>query len=131
MNATIKMSLLAGLLAATSVTPASAQQGNNGHGNGHGNVQGHGKSMQSHGKQSHSKARQAPRYRAATVTHRNKWHKGQRLARNQQRYVINDWGNRGLRAPPRGYHWVRESNNSGDYLLVAIATGLIASILSQ
>jgi Ni/Co efflux regulator RcnB len=50
---------------------------------------------------------------------------------NQRRYVVNDWSQRGLRSPPRGYRWVRENNNSGDYLLIAVTTGLIASILSQ
>jgi Ni/Co efflux regulator RcnB len=45
--------------------------------------------------------------------------------------VVNDWSRRGLRAPPRGYRWVRENNNSGDYLLISVASGLIASILSQ
>ena len=31
-----------------------------------------------------------------------------------------------LRQPPRGYHWVQSGN---DFLLVAITTGVIASIL--
>ena len=79
-------------------------------------------------------ARHAParaRYREVTVSRGHRWRKGQRLAANQRRYVVNDWNQRGLRAPPRGYRWVRESNNSGDYILIAAATGLIASILSQ
>jgi len=33
-----------------------------------------------------------------------------------------------LRQPPRGYHYVRD-NNTGEYLLVGIATGVILSIL--
>jgi Ni/Co efflux regulator RcnB len=32
-----------------------------------------------------------------------------------------------LRPPPRGYHWVR--NDSGDYLLAAIAGGLITAVI--
>lgn len=44
------------------------------------------------------------------------------------RYVVNDWRGAHLRQPPRGYHWVRSDN--GDYLMVAIATGLIASIIA-
>lgn len=43
------------------------------------------------------------------------------------RYVVTDWRARHLRQPPRGYHWVRSDN--GDFLLVAIASGVIASIL--
>ena len=41
-------------------------------------------------------------------------------------YVVNDWRGHRLSAPPRGYHWVQ---TGGDYVLVAIATGIIASIL--
>ena len=72
-----------------------------------------------------------PSFHNAGVSHRHGWRTGQRLAPNQRRYVVNDWQRRGLRTPPRGYRWVREDNNSGDYLLVAVATGLIASILAQ
>ena len=74
---------------------------------------------------------QVVKYREVSVTRGHKWRKGQRLAANQRRYVVNDWSRQGLRAPPRGYQWVRENNNSGDYLLVAAATGLIASILAR
>jgi len=45
--------------------------------------------------------------------------------RNHQ-YVVNDWRGHHLNAPPRGYHWVQ---TGGDYVLVAIATGIIAQIL--
>jgi Ni/Co efflux regulator RcnB len=77
--------------------------------------------------------RHAPvnRYREVAQSRGHRWHRGQRLTANQRRYVVNDWNQRGLRAPPRGYRWVRENNNSGDYLLIAAASGLIASILSQ
>lgn len=42
------------------------------------------------------------------------------------RYVVTDWRQRHLSAPPRGHHWVRAGN---DYVLAAIATGLIAQVL--
>jgi Ni/Co efflux regulator RcnB len=42
------------------------------------------------------------------------------------RYVVSDWRGRHLSAPPRGHHWVRAGN---DYVLAAIATGLIAQVL--
>ena len=43
------------------------------------------------------------------------------------RYAVSDWrSHRGLYAPQRGYQWVQSGN---DYLLVAIATGLIANVL--
>jgi Ni/Co efflux regulator RcnB len=40
--------------------------------------------------------------------------------------VVNDWRNHRLSAPPRGYHWVQ---TGADYVLVAIATGIIAQII--
>jgi Ni/Co efflux regulator RcnB len=77
----------------------------------------------------HAPAR--PTWREATQSRGHRWRRGQRLAVNQRRFVVNDWQQRGLRTPPRGYRWVREDNNSGDYLLIAVASGLIASILTQ
>lgn len=44
-------------------------------------------------------------------------------------YVVSDWRVHHLRPPPRGYHWVR--GDSGDFLLVAITTGIIASIIAS
>lgn len=54
--------------------------------------------------------------------------RGQRLSAEYRdsRYVVNDWRARRLSAPPRGHHWVRAGN---DYVLAAIATGLIAQVL--
>jgi Ni/Co efflux regulator RcnB len=43
-----------------------------------------------------------------------------------RQYVVDDWRGHHLSAPPRGYHWVQ---TGGDYVLAAIATGVIASIL--
>lgn len=56
------------------------------------------------------------------------WHKGSRVPPQyrSQHYVVNDWRGHHLSAPPRGYHWIQ---NGGDYLLVAIATGVIASMV--
>lgn len=54
--------------------------------------------------------------------------RGQRLGKEYRdsRYVVTDWRQRHLSAPPRGYHWVSAGN---DYVLAAIATGLIAQVL--
>jgi len=41
-------------------------------------------------------------------------------------YVVEDWRGHQLSAPPRGYHWVQ---SGGDYILVAIATGVILQLL--
>lgn len=54
--------------------------------------------------------------------------RGDRLP-NQYRhssYVVDDWRGHHLSAPPRGYHWVQ---TGGDYVLVAIATGVILQLL--
>jgi Ni/Co efflux regulator RcnB len=56
------------------------------------------------------------------------FHKGERLPveyRHRQ-YVVDDWRGHHLSAPPRGYHWVQ---TGGDYVLIAIATGLIVQLL--
>jgi Ni/Co efflux regulator RcnB len=41
-------------------------------------------------------------------------------------YVVNDWRGHHLSAPPRGYQWVQVGP---DYVLTAIATGLIANLI--
>jgi Ni/Co efflux regulator RcnB len=43
-----------------------------------------------------------------------------------RQYVVEDWRGHRLSAPPRGYHWVQ---SGGDYVLVAIATGIILQLL--
>jgi Ni/Co efflux regulator RcnB len=54
--------------------------------------------------------------------------RGQRLNQEYRnnRYVVNDWRARRLSAPPRGQHWVQAGD---DYVLAAIATGIITQIL--
>lgn len=42
-----------------------------------------------------------------------------------RQYVVNDWRGHYLSAPPRGYHWVQTGQ---DYVLVAIATGVILQL---
>jgi Ni/Co efflux regulator RcnB len=44
-------------------------------------------------------------------------------------YYVNDWrAHRGLYAPPHGHQWVQVGP---DFVLVALATGIIASLLTQ
>lgn len=45
---------------------------------------------------------------------------------NNRYYVVDDWRGHRLNSPPRGYHWVQAG---GDYLLVAITTGIILELL--
>ncbi len=42
-------------------------------------------------------------------------------------YVVRDYRGYGLRAPPHGYYWRR--SDAGDYLLVALATGIITDLI--
>jgi Ni/Co efflux regulator RcnB len=56
------------------------------------------------------------------------YYRGDRLPieyRHRQ-YVVDDWRGHNLSAPPRGYRWVQSGN---DYILIAIATGIIAQLL--
>jgi Ni/Co efflux regulator RcnB len=56
------------------------------------------------------------------------WHRGDRLPSQYRshQYVVDDWRGHHLRRPPRGYHWVQ---SGGDYVLTAIATGVIADLI--
>jgi Ni/Co efflux regulator RcnB len=64
--------------------------------------------------------------RGAGPDHR--YYRGDRLplAYRSRSYVVEDWRGHRLSAPPRGYHWVQ---TGGDYVLVAIATGVILQLL--
>ena len=55
------------------------------------------------------------------------WTRGQRLGYYGDRYSEVDYRRENLRAPRRGYHWVRD--NDGDFLLAAIATGVILQVV--
>ena len=56
------------------------------------------------------------------------WHKGDRIpdAYRDKRYEVTDWRSHHLSAPPAGYHGV---NVNGDFVLAAIATGVITDML--
>jgi len=56
------------------------------------------------------------------------WRRGGYLPPSYRTYVVRDYGRYGLRAPPRGYYWYQSGN---DYLLAAIATGLIFDIVTR
>lgn len=65
-----------------------------------------------------------PHYRHHWQHYRHHWQRGHRYG--GPIYVVRDYRHYRLRPPPRGYHWVRADNN--DYLLVAIATGIILDV---
>ncbi|MNR90400.1 hypothetical protein D3C72_213840 [compost metagenome] len=56
------------------------------------------------------------------------FYKGGHIPREYRghQYVVNDWRSHRLSPPPRGYNWVQ---TGGDYVLIAIATGVIAQII--
>ena len=56
------------------------------------------------------------------------WHKGDRIpdSYRDKRHEVTDWRAHHLSAPPAGYHWV---NVNGDFVLAAVATGVIADLL--
>lgn len=58
----------------------------------------------------------------------HKWVKGTRLPYQYRtpHYVVNDWRHHGLKQPPRGYQWVQYGS---DYMLVAIASGIISQLI--
>ena len=80
---------------------------------------------------------QQPQYQQPQYSRQHQWSgHAQRYQRGdqlpyqfrQRQYYVNDWrAHRGLYAPPYGYQWVQA--DGGDYLLVALATGLIANLL--
>lgn len=57
-----------------------------------------------------------------------RWAKGQRLDHRYRgnSYYVSDYRRYGLRQPPRGYRWQRVNDQ---YVLAAVATGLIASVI--
>lgn len=68
------------------------------------------------------------RHSARGAGPRHDMRRGGRIANEYRgnQYVVNDWRGHHLSAPPRGSHWVQTGS---DYVLVAVATGIIAQIL--
>lgn len=58
---------------------------------------------------------------------RARWNRGSRVPDWQRRPVVNDWQRHGLRRPGAGQRWVKVDN---DYLLIGIASGIIAGIIA-
>jgi len=67
---------------------------------------------------------QAPNRHRPPMQH---WKKGQRVSDWKRRTVVRDWHRHGLKRPARGQEWVKVDN---DYLLISVATGIIAGIIA-
>jgi Ni/Co efflux regulator RcnB len=61
------------------------------------------------------------------VVVKKRWKNGQRYDSWRNAKGMKDYSRYGLRRPGPGQHWVRAGN---DYLLVGIATGVIASVIA-
>lgn len=71
--------------------------------------------------------RQAPPPQHSHYVHHSDWHRGGRISHDDwDRGRQVDYRHYHLRRPPRGYEW-REVD--GNYVLAAIATGVIASVV--
>ena len=59
--------------------------------------------------------------------HHQEWHRGARISHDDwNRGDQVDWHAHHLRQPPRGYEWRQVD---GNYVLAAVATGVIASVI--
>jgi Ni/Co efflux regulator RcnB len=88
----------------------------------------HKKHDRGHGRDKHQdRADDRREYEARGAGPDHDLRRGNRLpyAYRSYQYVVEDWRGHRLSAPPRGYHWVQ---TGGDYVLVAIGTGIIFQI---
>lgn len=68
----------------------------------------------------------APGYGYRPYAHGVRWSRGAYVPAPYRRYYVTDYGYYGLRAPPPGYRWVYAD---GNFVLMALATGLIADVI--
>lgn len=68
----------------------------------------------------------APGYGYHRVNPGAAWRRGAYVPRSYRTYYVQDYGYYGLRAPPPGHRWVYAD---GNFVLMALATGLIASVV--
>ncbi|WP_338562005.1 RcnB family protein [Erwinia sp. E_sp_B01_3] len=63
-------------------------------------------------------------------TQHHDFHQGRPLPKRYRGdgYQVTDWHKRGLKAPPAGHRW---QNVDGNYVLIAVATGVITSIITH
>lgn len=133
MNKLLSLSAACGVVLMLASGSVLAQDHGRGHGNGHDRDRhGHNDGDRGHDRDRHV------RYDDRGRGHYKNWHDrgrhegwykrgGYLPVEYRTRYVVTDWRHDRLREPPRGYHWVRSDN--GDFLLVAIATGIIADLI--
>ena len=67
-------------------------------------------------------------YRVEPRWHREYWRRGAYVPAPYRRLYVQDWRYYGLRSPPPGYRWVYAD---GNFVLMALATGLIADVIAN
>jgi len=116
------------LLAGTAATAAPQRYDDRGHGRYEQNRYDHRADRRDDRRDYRADSRDDRRdYRDDRRDHR-RWARGQRLDHRYRGtgYYVADYHRHGLRAPPRGYRWQRVNDQ---YVMAAIATGLIASVI--
>ena len=61
------------------------------------------------------------------VVKKHRWARGHRVPAWQRKHAVRDWHRHGLRRPGYGQQWVKVDN---DFLLVSIASGIIAGLIA-
>ena len=61
------------------------------------------------------------------VVKKHRWARGNRVPAWQRKHAVRDWHRLGLRRPAYGQQWVKVDN---DFLLVSIASGIIAGLIA-
>ena len=81
-----------------------------------------------HDNRGFGRAHEQERSKGRGVGPNHEYYRGDRLPAEyrHRNYVVDDWRSHHLRAPPHGYQWVQ---SGGDYILIAVATGIIADLL--
>jgi len=75
----------------------------------------------------HAKSVQPKPHAHKPIPQKRKWARGQRFNDWKRYSEVRDYRRHGLKRPAPGQRWVRVDN---DYLLVTIATGIIAGIIA-
>ncbi len=140
MKKLLSLSAACGVMLMLASGSVLAQDHGRGHDRGHGHDNGRSEQNDGHRDGGHERDRHErdDDHRDSGRGHYTNWHDrgrhegwykrgGYLPVEYRTRYVVTDWRHDRLREPPRGYHWVR--SDSGDFLLVAITTGVIVDLL--
>ncbi|WLS77885.1 RcnB family protein [Erwinia pyri] len=128
--------ILSALLFATASLSAFAEGPQQGHDEQvkrppQGSQQQHGQ-PEGHNAQPHQSEHREPQHQQSNhqQARHAEFHRGRPLPKKYrgESYQVTDWHKRGLKAPPAGHRW---QNVDGNYVLIAVATGVITSIITH